>query len=128
MSPLAALRSILAAVVVYGLVLGLAGLAGSPFDPATNVSPITLLVILGSLLGSAGGVAAGAWQARTAGCRAPALGLLLPAVVLVVLGVLITNDNGHGLGQGNVFIFAAHPLGALAGAVLYGRRWLAGMA
>ena len=57
---------------------------------------------------------------------APGLGLLIPAVVVVVLGVLLTASGGGTADEGDTgLIYAAFPLGAAVGAVVYGRRWLA---
>jgi hypothetical protein len=118
------LRAAVAAAAVWALVLIVFGLAGGALDPFSDA--LLALVVVSSFLGAAAGTAAGAWQARAAGARAPGLGLLVPAVTVVVLGVLLTAGGGGTTDSGDTgLIYAAFPLGAAVGAVFYGRRWLA---
>jgi hypothetical protein len=123
----AGLRAAGAAALAWAAVLAVFGLAGGALDPLTQDTPLLVLVIVSSFLGAAAGTVAGAWQARSAGARAPGLGLLLPALVVIVLGVLLTAGGGGTTSERDTgLIYAAFPLGAAAGAVAYGRRWLAG--
>jgi len=120
----AGVRAAVVAAVVWALVLIAFGLVGGALDPFSTA--LLVLVIVSSFLGAALGTVTGAWQARAAGTRAPGLGLLLPAVTVVALGVLLTASGGGTTDSGDTgLIYAAFPLGAAVGAVAYGRRWLA---
>jgi hypothetical protein len=120
------LRAASVAAVSWALVLLVFGLLGGALDPLEQDTELLVLVIASSLLAGSVGTAAGAWQARSAGAWAPGLGLLVPAVVVVVLGVLLTASGGGTADEGDTgLIYAAFPLGAAVGAVVYGRRWLA---
>ncbi len=126
MTARAGLRAAAVAAVVWGVVLALFGVAGGGLDPLSQDTALLVLVIASSFLGAAAGTVAGAWQARSAGAWAPGLGLLLPAAVVIVLGVLLTATGGGTTSDGDTgLIYAAFPLGAAVGAVAYGRRWLA---
>jgi hypothetical protein len=126
MTPRAGVRAGAAAAVVWALVLAVFGLLGGALDPLSQDTELLVLVIVSSFLGAAVGTSVGAWQARSAGAWAPGLGLLIPAVVVVVLGVLLTASGGGTADEGDTgLIYAAFPLGAAVGAVVYGRRWLA---
>jgi hypothetical protein len=121
----AGVRAAVSAAVAWALVLIVSGAAGGALDPFSD--GLLVLVIGSNFMGAAVGTAAGAWQARAAGARAPGLGLLIPAVTVVVLGVLLTASGGGTTDSGDTgLIYAAFPLGAAVGAVVYGRRWLAG--
>ena len=119
------LRGAAVALVVYGVVLAVLVAPGRGIDASRNESALYVLTIAGSLAGALAGVAAGSWQARRGGVRAPIRGLGVAAVTVLVAGVLLTAFNGGQSTLGDVLIYLAHPAGALAGAVLYGRRWLA---
>jgi hypothetical protein len=122
----AGLRAASVAAVVWAFVLLIFGLVGGALDPLEQDTELLVLVIVSSLAAASVGTAAGAWQARAAGARAPGLGLLIPAVVVVVLGVLLTASGGGTVDDSDTgLIYAAFPLGAAIGAVAYGRRWLA---
>jgi hypothetical protein len=126
LSGAAALRAVLAAFAAWALVLLVFGALGGAVDPTEQDTTALILVIAGGFLAAAAGTAAGAWQARAAGTRAPGLGLLVPALTVVALGVLLTATGGGASEDSDTtLIYLAFPLGALAGAVLYGRRWLA---
>ncbi len=125
LSGAAVARGVLAALLAYAVVLIVCLLPGRPLDPTEDESALYAVTILASLIASAAGTAAGAWQARAAGTRAPIAGLALGAVTVVVCGVLLTAANGGTSDTGDALIHLAHPLGAALGAVLYGRRWLA---
>jgi hypothetical protein len=118
-------RGAVAALVVYGVVLAVVVAPGGSLDASSDEAALYVLTILGSLAGSAAGTAAGSWQARRGGVRAPIQGLGVAAATVVVLGVLLTAFNGGQSTIGDLLIYLAHPAGALAGAALYGRRWLA---
>jgi hypothetical protein len=122
----AGLRAALTAAGAWALVLAVFGLLGGVFDPLSQDDELLVLVIISSFLGGALGTCAGAWQARSAGAWAPGLGLLVPAVTVVALGFALTAAGGGTTDTGNTgLIYAAFPLGAAVGAVVYGRRWLA---
>jgi hypothetical protein len=115
-----------AAAAAWALVLIAFGLAGSALDPFSQDTELLVLVVVSSFLGAGAGTFVGAWQARVAGARAPGLGLLVPALVVVALGMALTATGGGTTDAGDTgLIYAAFPLGAAVGAVLYGRRWLA---
>jgi hypothetical protein len=123
----AGLRAALSAAVAWALVLAVFGLLGGAFDPTSQDDELLVLVIVSSFLGGALGTFAGAWQARSAGAWAPGLGLLIPAVTVIVLGFALTASGGGTTDSGDTgLIYAAFPLGAAVGAVIYGRRWLSG--
>ena len=111
--------------MVYAVVLVLCLLPGQGFDASDDDTPLYAITIAGSLIAALAGTAAGAWQARAGGVRAPGAGLGAAAATVVVAGVLLTAANGGTSNAGNVLIYLAHPVGAAIGAVLYGRRWLA---
>jgi hypothetical protein len=113
------------ALVVYGVVLAVVVSPGGGLDPAVSESALYILTIAGSLFGALAGTAAGSWQAHRGGVRAPIRGLGVAAATVILAGVLLTAFNGGQSTLGDVLIYLAHPVGALAGAVLYGRRWLA---
>jgi hypothetical protein len=122
----AGLRAASVAAVVWAVVLMVFGVVGGAFDPLEQDTELLVLVVLSSFLGALAGTVAGAWQARAAGTWAPGLGLLIPAAVVVALGVLLTASGGGTTETGDTgLIYAAFPLGAAVGAVAYGRRWLA---
>jgi hypothetical protein len=122
----AGLRAASVAAVVWAVVLMIFGVVGGAFDPLEQDTELLILVVLSSFLGALAGTVAGAWQARAAGARAPGLGLLIPAAVVVALGVLLTASGGGTTDAGDTgLIYAAFPLGAAVGAVAHGRRWLA---
>jgi hypothetical protein len=126
MTAAAGVRAALSAAVAWALVLAVFGLLGGAFDPTSQDDELLVLVIVSSFLGGALGTCAGAWQARSAGAWAPGLGLLIPALTVVVLGFALTASGGGTTDSGDTgLIYAAFPLGAAVGAVLYGRRWLA---
>ena len=125
MKPAAIARGVFAALLAYALVLIVCLLPGQPLDPNEDESALYAVTILASFVASAAGAAAGAWQARAAGTRAPIAGLLLGALTVVVCGVLLTAANGGTSDAGDALIYVAHPLGAALGALFYGRRWLA---
>jgi len=126
MTARAGVRAGVVAAVVWALVLMVFGLLGGALDPLSQDTELLVLVVVSSFLGAAVGTSVGAWQARAAGAWAPGLGLLIPAVVVVVLGVLLTASGGGTADKGDTgLIYAAFPLGAAVGAVVYGRRWLA---
>lgn len=126
MSPAAVARGVLGALIAYALVLIVFLLPGGALDPDGQSTALYALTILGSLAASAAGAAAGAWQARAGGMRAPGAGLLAGALTVVVCGVLLNAADGAGTsGAGDALVYLAHPLGAALGAVFYGRRWLA---
>ncbi|WP_028064228.1 hypothetical protein [Solirubrobacter soli] len=109
----------------WALVLIAFGLLGSFFDPLSQDTELLVLVIVSSFLGALAGTWAGAWQARRAGAWAPGLGLVVPALVVVLLGVLLTaGGGGTNDASDTALIYAAFPAGAVVGAVVYGRRWL----
>jgi hypothetical protein len=125
LSGAAVLRSVLAAFAAWAVVLLVFGALGGALDPTEQETASLVLVIVSSFLGAAAGTVAGAWQAREAGTRAPGLGLLVPALTVVILGVWLTAAGGGTTDTSNTtLIYVAFPLGALAGALLYGRRWL----
>jgi hypothetical protein len=119
------IRGAAIALVVYGVVLAVVVSPGGRLDPATSENALYILTIAGSLAGALAGTWAGSWQARRGGVRAPIRGLGAAAATVIVAGVLLTAFNGGQSTLGDVLIHLAHPAGALAGAVLYGRRWLA---
>lgn len=119
------LRGAAVALVTYGVVLAALVSPGGGLDPATSETALYILTVAGSLAGALAGTCAGSWQARAAGVHAPIRGLGVAAGTVVAAGVLLTAFNGGQSTLGDVLIYLAHPLGALAGAVLYGRRWLA---
>jgi hypothetical protein len=121
----ALIRGAAVALVTYGVVLAVVVSPGSGLDPAVSESALYILTIAGSLAGAFAGTAAGSRQARRGGERAPIRALGVAAATVVVAGVLLTAFNGGQSTLGDVLIYVAHPLGALGGAVLYGRRWLA---
>jgi hypothetical protein len=121
----ALIRGAAVALVTYGVVLAVVVSPGSGLDPAVSGSALYILTIAGSLAGAFAGTAAGSRQARRGGERAPIRALGVAAATVVVAGVLLTAFNGGQSTLGDVLIYVAHPLGALGGAVLYGRRWLA---
>jgi hypothetical protein len=119
------LRGAATALVTYGVVLAVLVSPGGGLDPATSETALYILTIAGSLAGAFAGTWAGSWQARAGGERAPIRGLGVAAGTVVAAGLLLTALNGGQSTAGDVLIYLAHPVGALAGAVLYGRRWLA---
>jgi hypothetical protein len=124
-TPRAGVRAVVAAALLWALVLIAFGLLGGTLDPFSDA--LLVLVIASSFLGAAAGAAGGAWQARAAGARVPALGLLVPALTVSVLGGLLTATGGGTADTGDTaLVYAAIGLGAAAGAAAYGRRWLAG--
>jgi hypothetical protein len=126
MTARAGLRAASVAAVAWAAVLLVFGLVGGAFDPLEQDTELLVLVIVSSFLGAMAGTVAGAWQARAAGAWAPGLGLLIPALVVVILGVLLTASGGGTTDAADTgLIYAAFPLGAAVGAVAYGRRWLA---
>jgi hypothetical protein len=126
MTAVAGVRAALSAAVAWALVLAVFGLLGGALDPTSQDDALLVLVIVSSFLGGALGTCAGAWQARSAGAWAPGLGLLIPAVTVVVLGFALTASGGGTTDSGDTgLIYAAFGLGAAVGAVAYGRRWLA---
>jgi hypothetical protein len=121
----ALIRGAAVALVTYAVVLAVVVAPGSGLDPVVSESALYILTIAGSLAGAFAGTAAGSRQARRGGERAPARALGVAAATVVVAGVLLTAFNGGQSTLCDVLIYVAHPLGALGGAVLYGRRWLA---
>jgi hypothetical protein len=119
------IRGAAVALVVYGIVLAVVVAPGGGIDPAAGETALYILTFTGSLAGAAAGTWAGSWQARAGGVRAPIRGLGVAAGTVVAAGVLLTAFNGGQSTLGDILIYLAHPFGALAGAVLYGRRWLA---
>jgi hypothetical protein len=119
------LRGAAVALVTYGIVLAVIVSPGGGLDPATSETALYILTVLGSLAGSLAGTWAGSWQARAGGVHAPIRGLGVAAGTVIAAGVLLTALNGGQSTAGDALIYLAHPVGALAGAVLYGRRWLA---
>jgi len=117
------LRGIVVAGVTYGIVFVICAVPAQGFDPFEQQA-LYAVVIAASLIGAAAGTAAGAWQARAGGVRGPGLGLAAPALTVIVIGVLLTSANGGTSDTGDLLIYLAHPVGALAGALAYGRRWL----
>ena len=126
MTARAGARAAGAAAGAWALVLLVFGVLGSALDPLSQDTELLVLVIVSSFAGAAVGTGVGAWQARAGGAWAPGLGLLVPALVVVLLGVLLTASGGGTNDAGDTgLIYAAFPLGAAVGAVVYGRRWLA---
>ena len=119
------LRGAAAALVVYGVVLAFLIAPGSGLDPNQDEAALYVLTILASLAAALAGTVAGSWQARAGGVRAPIRGLGAAAATVILAGVALTAANGGQSALGDLLIYLAHPLGALGGAVLYGRRWLA---
>jgi formate hydrogenlyase subunit 4 len=119
------LRGAAAALVVYGVVLAFLIAPGSGLDPNQDEAVLYAFTIIASLAAALAGTAAGSWQARAGGVRAPIRGLGAAAATVILAGVALTAANGGQSAPGDLLIYLAHPLGALAGAVLYGRRWLA---
>jgi hypothetical protein len=119
------IRGAAVALVAYGVVLAVVIAPGGGIDPAAGETALYILTVTGSLAGTLAGTWAGSWQARAGGVRAPIRGLGVAAGTVVVAGVLLTAFNGGQSTLGDLLIYLAHPAGALAGAVLYGRRWLA---
>jgi hypothetical protein len=125
MSDTGLIRGAATALVSYGVVLAVVVSPGGGLDPAVSENALYTLTIVGSLAGALAGTAAGSWQARRGGVRAPIRGLAVAAATVIVAGALLTAFNGGQSTLGDLLIYLAHPIGALAGAVLYGRRWLA---
>jgi hypothetical protein len=119
------LRGALAALVVYGVVLAVVIAPSGGLDPNRDESVLYAFTIAGSLAGALAGTAAGSRQARSGGVRAPIRGLAVAAATVILAGVALTAANGGQSVVGDALIYLAHPVGAAAGAVLYGRRWLA---
>jgi hypothetical protein len=119
------LRGAATALVTYGVVLAVLLMPGGGLDPSTAETALYIITVTGSFAASLAGTWAGSWQARTAGVNAPIRGLGVAAGTVIVAGTLLTALNGGQSTAGDVLIYLAHPLGALAGAVVYGRRWLA---
>ena len=117
------LRGAVTAAVVYGVSLGILLLPSQALDPLEDRSAIYGLLVVASLVAAAAGAAAGAWQARAGGVRAPGAGLAVAALVAAVVGLLLNADPGTD-DTGRTLVFLAQPLGALLGALVYGRRWL----
>jgi hypothetical protein len=122
---IALIRGAAVALVTYGVVLAVVASPGGSLDPAVSESALYILTFAGSLAGAFAGTAAGSWQARRGGERAPIRGLGVAAAAVIAAGVLLTAFNGGQSTLGDALIYLAHPVGALGGAVLYGRRWLA---
>jgi hypothetical protein len=119
------IRGAAVALVAYGVVLAVVVAPGGGIDPAAGETALYILTVTGSLAGALAGTWMGSCQARAGGVRAPIRGLGVAAGTVVVAGVLLTAFNGGQSTLGDLLIYLAHPAGALAGAVLYGRRWLA---
>jgi hypothetical protein len=119
------LRAAATALVTYGVVLAAMLLPGGGLDPTAAETALYIITVAGSFAASLAGTWAGSWQARAAGVNAPIHGLGVAAATVIVAGTLLTAFNGGQSTTGDALIYLAHPLGALAGAVVYGRRWLA---
>jgi hypothetical protein len=119
------LRGAATALVVYGVVLAALLLPGGGLDATTAETALYIITITGSFAAALAGTWAGSWQARAAGVHAPIRGLGVAAATVVVAGTLLTALNGGQSTLGDALIYLAHPLGAFAGALAYGRRWLA---
>jgi hypothetical protein len=119
------LRGAAVALATYGVVLAVTLAPGGGLDPTTSETALYILTVLGSFAGALAGTWAGSWQARAGGVAAPIRGLGVAAATVIAAGVLLTAFNGGQSTVGDLLIYLAHPVGALAGAVLYGRRWLA---
>ena len=119
------LRGAAVALVVYGVALAVVIAPSGGIDPGRGETALYVFTIAGSLAGALAGTWAGSWQAHRGGVRAPIRGLGIAALTVIVAGALLTAANGGQSALGDALIYAAHPVGALAGAVLYGRRWLA---
>lgn len=103
----AVVRAVLAALAVYAIVLIACLLPGRPLDPNDQETALYAVTVLASLLASAAGAAAGAWQGRA----------LAGAVAVVLCGLALTAANGGTSGLGDALIYLAHPVGAAAGAL-----------
>jgi hypothetical protein len=119
------LRGALAALVVYAAVLVVVIAPSGGLDASRDEVALYIFTIVASLAAATAGTAVGSWQAREGGVRAPIRGLAVAAATVIVAGVALTAANGGQSAVGDLLIYLAHPLGALGGAVLYGRRWLA---
>ena len=112
MKPAAIARAVLAALLVYAVVLIVCLLPGRALDPTEDDSALYAVTILASLVASAAGAAAAAWlRAALAG-----------ALAVVACGILLTLANGGTSDLGDALIYVAHPVGAALGAVAYLRR------
>jgi hypothetical protein len=125
MIDMALIRGAAVALVVYGVVLMVVVAPGGGLDPAQSETALYILTIAGSLAGAFAGAAAGSWQARRGGERAPIRALGAAALTVIAAGVLLTAFNGGQSTLGDALIYLAHPVGAAAGVLLYGHRWLA---
>lgn len=124
MNPLGLLRGAVVALVVYGVALVVALLPSRAFDPLESPDALDAAVAVAYLVAAAVGAYAGAWQARAGGVRAPVAGLLAAVVPIVVVGTALVAGEGTENVPAVAF-YLANPVGALAGAALYARRWLA---
>ena len=120
MTARAGVRAGVVAAVVWALVLMVFGLLGGALDPLSQDTELLVLVVVSSFLGAAVGTssAPGRRVRRELGAGPRAA---VPAVVVVVLGVLLTASGGGTADEGDTgLIYAAFPLGAAVGAVVYG--------
>ena len=116
-------RGVLAALIVYAVVLIVALLPSRPFDPLEDEATLLVFVVAASLIASAAGAVAGAWQARAGGVRSLLAALAVGVVTVVAAGVLLTAAEGGGNeASETALVYAAHPVGALLGAIAWARR------
>jgi len=124
MSPLGLLRGALAGAVAYGVALIVALLPARAFDPLEQNDALATAVVLAYLAAALVGGYVGTWQARTGGVRAPVLGLLAAVVPIALIGTALVAGEGTA-GVSDAVFYGVNPLGAVVGATLYVRRWLA---
>jgi len=117
------LRGALVSAVVYGVAVAILLLPAGATSPGEDNTGTYVIVILASLLAAAAGAAAGTWQARAGGVRAALPAMAAGFAGAVIVGLALTAAGGGATSAlGDALIYLAHPLGAAAGAVGYGRR------
>ena len=118
------IRTVVAAIVAYGIVVGIGSAAAAPLDPAHQETGRYAVTIVAAFGGSIAGTVAGAWQARAAGTQVPLQGLGVAGATVLVFGILFSAATGGTSATGDLLLYLVHPLGALVGVTVYGTRWL----